>query len=320
MKCSPATPGLRERVRGKLVGDLEALGLGVARRARRGRRSPAGRRFRARWRRRTASRRPCAGCRSRGSSRAARLRPLSWALAHEALEQLGPVAELQLQKARAGERLLGSPANPVVEAAGALGFSTAPSKEVGRGGDPAARQVTAGGERPGDRDRAARPSTSNTRRVSGSSPAVTSSPVRQQTFSIPCIAAPIRSASSASRLRSRQTSCMTGSTPASRSADRHRERRAVGVRGGVVSGVESVDEGLHRLELAADLRLAAAVDHRHLGRDDELARGELALKERHPAARTAQPAGTCRSRPLIRFSHEEVPLRVLSTGGRRSSM
>ena len=33
-------------------------------------------------------------------------------------------------------------------------------------------------------------------------------------FWIPCIAAPASSASSASRLRSRQTSCMIGSTPA----------------------------------------------------------------------------------------------------------
>ena len=33
-------------------------------------------------------------------------------------------------------------------------------------------------------------------------------------FSIPCIAAPSSSDCSASRLRSRQVSCMTGSTPA----------------------------------------------------------------------------------------------------------
>src|SRR5439155_18823874 len=56
-------------------------------------------------------------------------------------------------------------------------------------------------------------SRSKTRRASGSSPAVTSSPVRQQMFSVPCSAAPTMSASSASRLRSRQTSCITGSIP-----------------------------------------------------------------------------------------------------------
>src|SRR5215210_1816463 len=61
-------------------------------------------------------------------------------------------------------------------------------------------------------------SRSNTRRVSGSSPAVTSSPVMQLMFSMPCSAAPTISASSARRLRSRQASCMTGSTPHALSA------------------------------------------------------------------------------------------------------
>src|SRR5919112_4663733 len=56
-------------------------------------------------------------------------------------------------------------------------------------------------------------SRSKTRRVSGSSPAVTSSPVMQLMFSMPCIAAPTISPSRFSRLRSRQASCMTGSTP-----------------------------------------------------------------------------------------------------------
>src|SRR5215218_6980590 len=58
-------------------------------------------------------------------------------------------------------------------------------------------------------------SRSKTRRASGSSPAVTSSPVRQRMFSTPWSAAPAMSACSASRLRSRQTSCITGSIPRS---------------------------------------------------------------------------------------------------------
>src|SRR4051794_20140846 len=61
-------------------------------------------------------------------------------------------------------------------------------------------------------------SRSKTRRVSGSSPAVTSSPVMQLMFSMPCIAAPTISASRFSRLRSRHASCMTGSTPQALSA------------------------------------------------------------------------------------------------------
>src|SRR3954447_26245643 len=61
-------------------------------------------------------------------------------------------------------------------------------------------------------------SRSKTRRVSGSSPAVTSSPVMQLMFSMPCIAAPTISPCRFRRLRSRQASCMTGSTPQSLSA------------------------------------------------------------------------------------------------------
>src|SRR4051794_26926833 len=61
-------------------------------------------------------------------------------------------------------------------------------------------------------------SRSKTRRVSGSSPAVTSSPVMQLMFSMPCIDAPTISASRFRRLRSRHASCMTGSTPDARSA------------------------------------------------------------------------------------------------------
>ena len=98
---------------------------------------------------------------------------------------------------------------------------------------------------------------------------------------MPCIAAPIRSASSASRLRSRQASCMIGSSPALLQADRDRQRGDVGVRGRVVGGVERVDERPHRLELPHQLGVAAAVDHRHLGGDDELLAVELALKLRH---------------------------------------
>src|SRR3954453_2873812 len=56
-------------------------------------------------------------------------------------------------------------------------------------------------------------SRSKTRRVSGSAPAETSSPVMQLMFSMPCIAAPTISPSRFKRLRSRHASCMTGSTP-----------------------------------------------------------------------------------------------------------
>src|SRR3954454_5703949 len=61
-------------------------------------------------------------------------------------------------------------------------------------------------------------SRSNTRRVSGWWPALTSSPVMQQMFSMPCIAAPTISPWRFRRLRSRQASCITGSIPQALSA------------------------------------------------------------------------------------------------------
>ncbi|CAB4712164.1 unannotated protein [freshwater metagenome] len=56
-------------------------------------------------------------------------------------------------------------------------------------------------------------STSNTLRASGSSPAVTSSPVKSEMLVIPCSDAPIMSDSIARRFLSRQTICMMGSKP-----------------------------------------------------------------------------------------------------------
>src|SRR5262245_7589916 len=62
-------------------------------------------------------------------------------------------------------------------------------------------------------------SMSNTGLVSGWSPAFGSSPVRRSRLWIPSAAAPIRSASSAMRLRSRQASCRIGSIPSRWSSD-----------------------------------------------------------------------------------------------------
>ena len=57
------------------------------------------------------------------------------------------------------------------------------------------------------------PSTSKTRRASGSSPAVTSSPVSREILVIPCRDAPIMSDWMARRFLSRQTICIIGSKP-----------------------------------------------------------------------------------------------------------
>ena len=125
-------------------------------------------------------------------------------------------------------------------------------------------------------------SRSNTRRASGSSPALTSSPVRQETFSIPYMAAPIRSASSASRFLSRQTSCMIGSAPTSCRPMDTASGETWACAAGLSVALNASTNGAHRLELALELGVAAAVDHRQLGGDDELAGRQLALKARHP--------------------------------------
>ncbi len=125
-------------------------------------------------------------------------------------------------------------------------------------------------------------SRSNTRRASGSSPAVTSSPVRQHD-----VLDPVHRRAHQVGLQ-RQPVAVAADELHDRlgadllQPDRDRQRRDVGVGGGVVGGVEGVDERAHRLELALDLGVAAAVDDRQLGGDDELAVAQLALKVRHP--------------------------------------
>ena len=83
---------------------------------------------------------------------------------------------------------------------------------------------------------------------------------------------------------------MIGSTPTSCEADRDRQRGDVGMGARVVGRVEGVDERPHRLELALELGVAAAVDHRQLGGDDELAVVQLALKIGHPGPIPRAPA------------------------------
>ena len=56
-------------------------------------------------------------------------------LVHEALEQLGPIAELELEEAGAGERLLGRAADAVVQRRRARVLDRA-DEEVGRGREP----------------------------------------------------------------------------------------------------------------------------------------------------------------------------------------
>ena len=78
--------------------------------------------------------------------------------------------------------------------------------------------------------------------------------------------------------------------------DGDRQRRGVRVRGRVVGRVERVHERLHRRQLAHDLGVAAAVDHRQLGGDHELPGVELSLKIRHRRRPPSRPGSACRGR------------------------
>ena len=140
-------------------------------------------------------------------------------------------------------------------------------------------------------------------------------------FSIPYIAAPISSASSPSRLRSRQASCMIGSAPTWRRAIDTASGEQWACAAGLSVALKASTNGAHRLELALDLGVAAAVDTGISAVTTNSPAAQLVLKVRHrPARGVAHPAGTCRSRPLNRLSHADVPFRRLSTGGRTLSM
>ena len=101
--------------------------------------------------------------------------------------------------------------------------------------------------------------------------------------------------------------------------DRDRDVGRVRVRRRVVGRVDRIHVLAQRLHVAAHLVEAAAVDHGELRRDDR-PRAVLAQRpeERaHACGPPLQPAGFCRSRPLSRFFHDDVPSRRLSSGARR---
>jgi hypothetical protein len=75
--------------------------------------------------------------------------------------------------------------------------------------------------------------------------------------------------------------------------DRHRERRRVRVRSGVVGGVDGVDPRRQRLDPRADGVDPAAVDRGQLARDHQPAGSDPAGEPRHPPTPPA-PAGRAR--------------------------
>ena len=121
---------LGERMRGQLVGDLEALGLGVGRCSTRatvsGGTSIPGTLV-------ATNRIPPTVRRMQidGISAIRSLSPVVVGDAHEPLEQLGAVAELQLQEARAGVSAFFAARRTRYSSGGAPGFSTAPTKKCG---------------------------------------------------------------------------------------------------------------------------------------------------------------------------------------------
>src|SRR5215207_1783377 len=86
----------------------------------------------------------------------------------------------------------------------------------------------------------------------------------------------------------------------------------MGVRGRVVSRVDSVDPWLERLEAPPNGIEPARLYRQELRRDDERAGPEPLLEERH---QPGHPAGSRLSRLRSRLRQEDVPQRRLSTGG-----
>ena len=145
---------------------------------------------------------------------------------------------------------------------GAPGFSTAPRKRCGAGSSVAAGEVAARRERARrleqlraveveDALRLGLVARRSRRRRSGRAGSRRRAAPRRR-----CPPA------SASRFRSRQTSCMHGLDAEQLQRDRDRERRGVRVRGRVVGRVDRVDPRLERLEALAHGVEPAAVDRR----------------------------------------------------------
>lgn len=105
--------------------------------------------------------------------------------------------------------------NPV---GGANGFSTAPMCQSGGTVSSRPDSSRCSSRRVRAVQTSCTPSRSKTGLASGWSPKRGWSPVRSRTFGMPRAAAESRSDCRAMRLRSRQVSCMTGSTPASRTS------------------------------------------------------------------------------------------------------
>ena len=205
-------------------------------------------------------------------------------LGAERLELRGLVTDLQLQEARARARLLERALRAVGQRRRARVLDGA-DEEVRRGLDLAAREVLAARQIAAAVTMTWGPSRSNTRRASCSSPAVTSSPVRQEMFSMPCSAAPTMSAWIARRFLSRQTTCMIGSTPSIFSAMATARLEACACAAVLSVALTASTQGAYCSSLRAHRVQAAAVDDRQLPRDHEAARRPACARARTCASR-----------------------------------
>ncbi len=214
-----------------------------------------------------------------GISAARSVSPIACGPCDEVLEHLGPVADLQLQEARARARLHQRALDAVLDRRRA-GVLDGAEEQPRRGLQRPSGEVAALGQHAGEgdelgavevEDAAGLGLVAGRHVVAGEGDQVLDA-VHRGADDVGLQREPI--AVAADELHDRLDAALL-------QGDGHRERRGVRVRGGVVGRVDRVEPVLHGRELAAHLGQAAAVDRRHLGRDHALPGAQLVLKRRH---------------------------------------
>jgi hypothetical protein len=205
--------------------------------------------------------------------------PIACARRDEVLEHLGPVADLQLQEARAGACLHQRALDAVLDRRRGRVLDGA-EEQPRRGLQRAPGEVAALGQHAGHGEELRAVEVEDApglglvpgrHVVAGEGDHVLDA-VHRGADDVGLQREPI--AVAADELHDRLDAALLQS-------DRHRERRGVRVRGRVVGRVDRVEPVPHGRQLAAHLAEAVAIDRRHLGRDHALAGAQLVLKRRH---------------------------------------
>ncbi len=245
----------------------------------------------------------------------ARRQPLASESGCERLEPLRVVADLQLEEAGARLDLLPGPGRPVVERRRSRVLHRADEQARGRL-DRAAGQVPARRERRRDADELRAVEVEDAPRlrlVPGGH--VVAGEAADVLDAVQRGADDVRLAGQAVLVAAHDLQHRLRA--AAQEGDRDGDVRGMGSGGGVVGRIDRVRPVRDLLDRLGKGPEVAAVDRRRLcGQDRPGAELDQVPKTAHAPV---QPPGRERSRPVTRFTHEEVPRSRLSTGGRSSS-